>query len=136
MMSTATFTGKFENLEKISALVAQAAEQVGFDDTGVYAVQLAVDEACTNIIEHAYGLDVIGTIDISISYASEKLTIVLHDHGRPFDPDSIPLPQTNLPLEEVQPRGVGIYLMRRMMDEVRFDFNKDSGNTLTMVKKK
>ena len=135
-MATATFKGTFQNLAKIGDFVGKAAEEAGLDETGIYAVQLAVDEACTNIIEHAYGGEGIGDIDITPIPSDNGLTVILRDSGRPFDPESIPIPMTNLPLEEIQPRGVGLYLMRRMMDEVKFNFSHESGNVLTMVKRK
>ncbi len=109
MNITQTFPGKFENLEGISQMVGKAAENAGLDNSGVYAVQLAVDEACTNIIEHAYGGEDRGQIDVTTKVTSSSLVIQLRDFGYPFDPKSIPVPQTNLPLEEIQPRGIGLY---------------------------
>ncbi len=136
MNQTQTFPGKFENLEDISQMVGQAAESAGLDDSGVYAVQLAVDEACTNIIEHAYGGEGYGQIDVSTQVTPTCLVVQLRDFGRPFDPALIPIPQTNLPLEEIQPRGIGLYLIRKMMDEIKFEFTADRGNILTMIKNK
>jgi serine/threonine-protein kinase RsbW len=134
MNTTQTFPGKFDSLEDISRLVGQAAENAGLDDAGVYAVQLAVDEACTNIIEHAYGGEDRGLIDITTNVTPTCLVIQLRDFGCTFDPESIPIPQTNLPLEEIQPRGIGLFLIRKMMDGIKFEFSPDHGNTLTMVK--
>ncbi len=136
MNKTNTFPGKFENLEDISQMVGQAAEHAGLDDSGVYAVQLAVDEACTNIIEHAYGGEGRGLIDVTTEVTPTSLVVQLRDFGRPFDPASIPVPQTNLPLEEIQPRGIGLFLIRKMMDEINFEFSEDQGNILTMIKNK
>jgi serine/threonine-protein kinase RsbW len=136
MNLTQSFPGKFEHLEDISQMVGQAAEKAGLDDSGVYAVQLAVDEACTNIIEHAYGGEGLGLIDVTTHVKPTCLIVQLRDFGRPFDPASIPVPQTNLPLEEIQPRGIGLYLIRKMMDEIKFEFTTDRGNILTMVKNK
>jgi len=135
-MSTETFVGTFKNLEKISDFVTKAAEDAGLDDSGVYAVQLAVDEACANIIEHAYGGEGLGAINITTKNDPDRLVIILKDKGQPFDPSLIPAPKMNLPLEEISPRGLGVYLMNRMMDEVNFDFTETDGNTLTMVKRK
>ena len=133
-MHKQTFTGMFINLQHIGDFVGLTAEKAGLDETAVYAVQLAVDEACTNIIEHAYGGESLGEISISTTVTPESFVVEIHDHGQPFDPDLIPVPNTNLPLDEIQPRGVGLFLMRKMMDEVRFKFEPNLGNTLTMVK--
>jgi serine/threonine-protein kinase RsbW len=135
-MTTAQFQGYYQNLSLIGDFVGQAAQEAGLDDTAIYAVQLAVDEACTNIIEHAYGGEGLGSIQITTIITDDGLKVVLKDTGKPFNPDLIPMPVTNLPLEEIQPRGIGLYLMRKMMDDVKFEFSNHSGNTLTMVKRK
>jgi serine/threonine-protein kinase RsbW len=135
-MITETFPGIYENLQKIGDYVGRVAENAGFDEFGIYAVQLAVDEACTNIIEHAYGGEGKGLIDVTAEDIQDGIMIYLRDHGKPFDPEKIPIPQTNLPLEDIQPRGVGLYLMRKMMDEVRFEFSPDKGNLCIMTKRK
>ncbi len=75
-----------------------------------------------------------GDIFISYEIAPETLIFRLHDHGKPFDPKLVQNPKLHLKLEEVSPRGLGIFWMRRLMDEVRFEFSSDGGNTLTMIK--
>jgi serine/threonine-protein kinase RsbW len=133
-MPTAKFPARFESLEKISQFVVQAAREAGFDESAVYAVELAVDEACSNIIEHAYGGEDRGDIQCSYQIAKNNLTITLRDKGRPFNPNNILEPNFGAPIEELQPRGAGLFLMRKLMDEVKFEFEADSGNVLTMVK--
>jgi serine/threonine-protein kinase RsbW len=134
-MPKKTFPGQFENLENISDFVIQVAQQAGLDEEDVYAIQLAVDEAATNIIEHAYqGCG--GKIECSCEVIPDGLKVVLVDHGIPFDPDLVPAPATNVSLEEVKPRGLGLFFMRRMMDDVYFQFTQNRGNVLTMVKRK
>ncbi len=133
-MKTVVFPGCFESLEKISDLVVRAATKAGLDDRAVYAVQLAVDEACTNIIEHAYGGEGKGNIECSIQVCRGEIKIILRDHGLPFDPKKVRKPKTHVPLEDLEPRGLGIFFMRNMMDEVQFEFCSDV-NILTMVKR-
>ena len=136
MIDTQKIPGNYQNLSIIGDFVGKAAQETGFDETGVYAVQLAVDEACTNIIEHAYGGEGVGTIDITTIVSDDGLTVILRDSGKSFNPDSVPMPVTNLPLEEIQPRGIGLYLMRKMMDDIQFRFSENDGNVLTMVKRR
>jgi serine/threonine-protein kinase RsbW len=62
------------------------------------------------------------------------LEIVLHDFGQPFDPSKVPVPNAQVRLKDLKDRGAGLFLMQKMMDEVRFEFNQAEGNTLTMVK--
>lgn len=112
------------------------ARSAGFGDADIYAIQLAVDEAATNIIEHAYKNDESGDIDLKCESTSDGIKIVLHDHGCPFDPDNLPAPTLNVPLEKLKPRGLGVFLIRQMMDEVEYKFNSKKGNYLTLIKYK
>jgi anti-sigma regulatory factor (Ser/Thr protein kinase) len=62
--------------------------------------------------------------------------VALRDYGHPFDPSRVPEPDINAGLEERKAGGLGLYLIRKLMDEVHFEFTPDSGNVLTMVKHK
>jgi serine/threonine-protein kinase RsbW len=132
-MPTLIFPGKYESLPAISDFVTKFAREVGFNEDAVYAVELAVDEACTNIIEHAYKHEE-GDIVCACVEISNGIKITLLDQGETFDPRYVPEPDPALPLEKVSPRGAGLFLMRKMMDEVHFEFDPDKGNVLTMVK--
>ena len=133
---TLTFPGRFDSLAAISEFVVRAAEATGLDAHAIYAVQMAVDEACSNIIEHAYGGEGHGTIECTCRIKDDELTVTLRDHGRPFDPTSVPEPDLHASLEERSGGGLGLYFMRQLMDEVHFEFTPDPGNVLTMVKRK
>jgi len=128
------FPGRYENLEKICDLVTDEATQAGFDDSAVYAIQTAVDEACSNIIEHAYRGEDHGSIEVIIDTDSDCLTIRLIDQGLPFDPGSIPEPDIHASLDERDNHGLGLFFMHKLMDRIDFNFSADTGNTLTMVK--
>lgn len=134
-METVRFPGRFDSLPKIGAFVEQAARAAGLDDKAIYAVELAVDEACSNIIDHAYGGEGIGEVECSVRVSQGQLTVVLEDHGRPFDPKNIPAPELKVPIEKLKPRGVGFFLMRKMMDEIHYEYTSDGGNRLTMTKR-
>lgn len=135
---TLTFPGRFESLAVISEFVTNAARSAGLDACAVDAVQLAVDEACSNIIEHAYGGEGRGDIECTCRVNDDGLTVILRDHGRPFDPSLVPEPDPypSLDDETCTGGGLGLYFMRQLMDEVCFDFAPDSGNVVTMVKRK
>ncbi len=134
-MRTAIFPARFDQLDAIRSFAAQAARDAGMDDSQIYAVELAMDEACTNIIEHAYkgkdGEDIECTCDTD----KATLTIVIRDHGKPFDPSSVSEPDLESDLETRQIGGLGIYLIKNLMDEVKFEPMGESGNVLTMVKR-
>lgn len=133
---TKIFPARYESLAAISQFIAAAAEQAGFDECTAYQVQLAVDEACSNIIEHAYGGEGAGVIKCTYRIQHDELTVTLRDTGRPFDPETVPEPDLTCGLEERTGGGLGLYLIHRIMDEVDFDFESEAGNVLTMVKRK
>lgn len=104
------------------------------DDSGVFGVELSMVEACTNIIEHAYeGLDG-GEIECTWDIDDEKLTIIIHDHGRSFDFSSVTLPDLDSDFESRPLGGLGVFFIKKSMDEVRFESLGEEGNLLTMVK--
>ena len=132
---TRTFPGRFDSLAAISEFVSCAAEAAEFDEHTVWKVQMAVDEACSNIIEHAYsGTE--GPIECTCHIGAEGLTVILRDHGRQFDPSQVPEPDLDAGLEERTGRGLGLCFMRRLMDEVTFEFTPESGNVVTMLKRR
>lgn len=133
---TRTFPGEFDSLAAIGEFVTLAAHDAGLDERAVYAVQMAVDEACSNIIEHAYGGEGRGSIECTCRVDAEGLTVILRDCGCFFDPTQVPDPNLEASLEERSGGGLGLYFMRRLMDEVHFESTPDSGNLLTLVKRK
>ena len=136
-MQTVQFAAKFEFLDEIREFVGEIARKGGFGDKDVYNIQLATDEAASNIIEHAYEGKPDGLIEISCGVQKNMITIVLVDHGEPFDPADVPAPDLKADLSERKIGGLGIFLMRKLMDEVHYDSNpKKNSNTLTMAKRK
>ncbi len=135
-MKTETFPGVYLSLARISDFIQQAASEAGLDEIAAYAVQTAVDEACSNIIEHAYGGEGHGDIICSVAIDPTSLTVVLHDHGRPFDPLLIRDPDIRSIVRKNKAGGLGLYFIRKLMDEVVFEFDPQRGNTLTLVKRK
>lgn len=133
-MPTKRFSCSLQNLEEICDYVSHCASEAGLNETEAYAVQLAVDEATTNIMEHGYGQECPERIDITCEVQEDGLKVVIYDDAEPFDPTSVPEPDMNVPLEDMKPRGLGIYLIRKMMDEVHYKSTPDKGNTLTMIK--
>ncbi|MEA4910231.1 MAG: ATP-binding protein [Chloroflexi bacterium] len=131
---TATFTGRYDSLRLIAAFVRKAAEDAGLDTTSVYMVETAVDEACSNIIEHAYGGEDIGDIEITCQIHPYGLKVILLDYGKSFNPGEIPEPKIDVPLEERESHGLGLFFMQKMMDEIQFEFSEENGNVLSMTK--
>ena len=127
-----------ENLTAISDFVASVAERLGLDEDTTFAVSMAVDEACANVIEHAcagMARKVAGKICITFSPVAGSLVVTIRDHGRAFDPQSVVRPDITAPLEQRGDEALGLYLMERLMDSVEFHFDAVNGNTLTMKKR-
>ena len=133
-MQTQTFPGRYENLEKIAEFVRRNALAAGFSDAAIYAIETAVDEACSNIIEHGYGGEGKGEIECCCDSDDNGFIITLIDQGMPFDPDEASLPDLTAALEDRKAHGLGLYFMHQMMDEVSFNSVEGKGNILTMIK--
>jgi GAF domain-containing protein/anti-sigma regulatory factor (Ser/Thr protein kinase) len=135
-MRTAIFPARFEQLDAIRGFAAQAARDAGMDDSETYAVELAMDEACTNIIEHAYQEENRGDIECTCQSNDVCLTIILRDHGQPFDPSAVAPPDLDASIDKRTVGGLGVFLMKHFMDEVHFESLGESGNVLTMLKRR
>ncbi len=135
-MSSRTFPAQFEHLDPIRDFVGEIARQAGMDSKEIYNVQLAVDEACSNIIEYAYEGIPDGQIELNAFATRETLTIMINDHGKRFDAEEIAEPDLDAALEDRAIGGLGLFFMRKLMDEVRFEWSPEKGNTLTMVKRR
>jgi anti-sigma regulatory factor (Ser/Thr protein kinase) len=135
-MQSIRFAAKFEFLDEIREFVGEIARNGGFGEKDVYNIQLATDEAASNIIEHAYEGVKDGVLDLSCGMEADAIKITLIDYGYPFDPSTIPMPDLKADLSNRKIGGLGIYLMRKLMDEVHYEPRPDKSNVLTMIKRK
>jgi serine/threonine-protein kinase RsbW len=131
-----TFPGRYASLASIREFVVEAAKDAGLAEDDVYRVELSVDEACTNIIEHAYGGEDKGEIKCSLIIEEDGLRIRLQDFGEPFDPSKVPEPRFNVPIDQLKSRGVGFFLMKKLMDELHYESTPHGGNVMVMYKSK
>lgn len=129
-----TISGHFKNLAKIGDFIGQAAMQAGLNDKAVYAIQMAVDEACTNIIEHAYGGEGKGQIKLTCRIEDEGLKVTICDQGNPFDPDQVPKLDVQAPLSARKRRGMGMFFIYNLVDTVEYKFSTPQGNQLILFK--
>jgi serine/threonine-protein kinase RsbW len=95
---------------------------------------LAVDEAVTNIIEHGYDQGVDGQIELEIESDDSQFKVVIRDTGRVFNPESVPNPDMKEHVKAGRKKGLGLFLMRQIMDEVRYRYKDGVQNELTLVK--
>jgi len=120
-----TYLAQFENLDNVREFVGHAAQKCGLDASAIFATQLAVDEAFSNIIEHSYGGECFNKIECKCQTDNSGLTITLRDCGTPFDPSVVPNPDLAADLEDRDIGGLGLYFIHQLMDEVEFTFTPD-----------
>ena len=123
---------RLENLLVIAEFISRSMSQLGIEE-GVFEVQTAVDEACTNIIKHAYSAEG-GVITVTCEMGDSDFIVTIRDKGKPFDPSSVPPPDLDGDLDKRKIGGLGIYLMRKLMDDVSYHFDVVKGNKLVMRK--
>ncbi|MEK7441063.1 MAG: ATP-binding protein, partial [Chloroflexota bacterium] len=118
--SRLSVTARYDRIKQICSFVVDAANVAGLDESSTFQCQIAVDEACTNIIEHGYEGEDKGRIDVICNTTPGVLKIELLDQALPFDLDKVPEPELGAPLEDMKIGGLGIYFMKKMMDDVSF----------------
>lgn len=136
-----TLPARFSSLNQVRNFVVQAAKDCGFQQGAVDSVELAVDEAFSNIIEHSYGGESQEKIECSCREKRDRLVIILKDCGKPFDPTIIPDPDLTADLNERKIGGLGMFFMDQLMDDISYEFTTGPGgktncNALTMEKLK
>lgn len=123
-----------DNLSIIRDFVAKIASKVGFNNDDASKIELAVDEACTNVIKHAYDNNSNQTIDVEIKIDKKKLIIIVTDKGKGFNPDNVQAPDLNQSIKEGKGGGLGICLIRTLMDKVDFQIKPGTRNQVKMIK--
>jgi serine/threonine-protein kinase RsbW len=108
--------------------IAQFATHCGFDPEQVSEIVLATGEALSNVIEHAASPR---NFHLRCEFDGDRLVVTVQDHGTGFSP-----PNGTPGRDSLQPRGLGIFLMKRLMDSVEFSMRPSGGTTLTLEKRK
>ena len=121
-----------DQLEVIDSVVEAMAAEMGFDKDALADLGICVTEAVMNAIEHAHRDRPELTIDLTIECFSDRMRIVVRDHGAGFDEEAVPDP--TIPENVLNLGGRGLLLMRAMMDEVKVQSYND-GTEISMVKK-
>ncbi|UCD95340.1 MAG: ATP-binding protein [Candidatus Zixiibacteriota bacterium] len=104
----------------------------GIDDSSAYAINLAVEEIFTNFVK--YGTKSDSEISVDLLKEADKLTVQIVDlDAEEFDVTAFPKADTDLPLKDRKIGGLGIHLVRQMMDEVKYEY-KDQNSKITLVK--
>ncbi len=130
-----TITSNAKSLAVVRSALAQLAEMEAFTSEDVYKVTLALDEALANVIRHGYSGMKDQPIHIKLegldgSDGRRGIQIIVRDHGRQVDPTTI----RGRDLNDVRPGGLGVHIMRTIMDSVEYSCPADGGMLLRMVK--
>lgn len=135
---TRTFEARIEALPELMALITDLCARAGVRNEVSQELQLVYEEACVNVIRHAYAGRAPGPIEIDAWIADDRgqpsIVCTLRDEGPPFDPLGRALPDTTLAVEDRAIGGLGVLLMRRMSDRLLWRPGPHGGNQLTIVK--
>jgi len=122
---------KMENLGRLIESVSGCAKAQGFDQERISKIELAAEEALVNIIHYAY-LERPGDVEMICQVDRGRFIIEIIDSGIPFDVTATPDPDVTAGIQEREPGGLGIFFMKKMMDEVRYRRENDR-NILTLI---
>ena len=123
-----------ETIPELNAFIDQAAEEAQLPPDFTMSLNLAVEEAVVNVMYYAYPRGTHGDVNIDLSVTDQQLIIAIIDQGKPFDPTSQPEADTSLSTEERPIGGLGIFLLRQLMDSINYE-RIDGKNVLTLIKK-
>lgn len=128
-----TLNSSTENLKVFRDFIINTAKDAGFSDDDIYKIELAVDEACTNIIKHAYQSDPNKEIRIEVETRDNRFLITIQDFGRDFNEASYHEPNLEESVKQRKRGGLGIHLIRSFMDHVEYS-RVGNQNILHMTK--
>ena len=124
-----------ENLALIRDFVTSVGTQAGFSAAEVAQLELAVDEACANVIEHAYGRDLTKEVSVRALVDDDVVEIDVIDTGQSFDPSAVEQKELDELISKRQSGGLGMRLIKTMMDEVHYEMIPGKKNELRMIKR-
>ncbi len=123
-----------ENLSEIRQFIQKHAKEAGISANVIEDIILAGDEACTNVIKHAYKNHPEGEIVVIVQYSDKTFKIIIVDYGSSFNPERIPIPDIRKSYEEKKVGGLGIYLMKKLMDDVKYISIPGKYNQVQLIK--
>lgn len=122
------------NLVKVRKFIVENALEFGFDIETANEIALAVDEACTNIIRHAYHNAKDKPIEVKLKLNQNKFEICIVDEGDIFNPESIIMPVMEEYIKQLKPGGLGMFLMKQLVDVVQYKIGKNKKNEVKLIK--
>ncbi|MBO4463443.1 MAG: SpoIIE family protein phosphatase [Prevotella sp.] len=129
-----TLPNDVQTVPQLAEFVNIVGEAVGFDTPTAMKMNLAIEEAVVNVMNYAYPAGVRGMVNINAKVSNEWVKFIISDNGTPFDPTVISDVDTTLSAEERPIGGLGIHLVRQIMDSVDYE-RVENRNVLTLIKK-
>ena len=133
-LKTLTLPNDVQEVPQLATFVEEVCESHGVDMMTTMQMNLALEEAVVNVMSYAYPEGTKGYVDISALSENDCLTFVISDSGKPFDPTTKGEVDTTLPAEERSIGGLGIHLVKQLMDSIQYEY-KDGHNVLTLKKR-
>lgn len=123
-----------ENLSALRNFIERSCRHIEMGDGIRFDLQLAVDEACTNIITHGFKHLEPGLIKITFHRYPDRIVITILDNGHPFDPEKAPAPDVGSHWRHRKIGGLGLFLIKELVDEVRYQKDSEKGNRMLLTK--
>jgi len=123
-----------ENLQVIRDFIEDACRRAGVERSAAFDLKLAVDEACSNVVEHGYAGMAPGPIRVTFDAGQDQVIVAIADRGRAFDPRDAAAPDLESGWENRRIGGLGWHLIRRSVDAMDYETGGENGNRLTLVK--
>ena len=123
-----------QEVPRLAAFVDEVCEELGFNATDTMQMNLALEEAVVNVMEYAYPVGKSGQVLVEADMLPDQVVFTVTDSGIPFDPTAQAEPDIALSVEDRSIGGLGIHLVRHIMDEIKYE-RKDDKNILTLIKK-
>jgi sigma-B regulation protein RsbU (phosphoserine phosphatase) len=134
MQHSITLTNDIQQVPQLADFVDMVCEEVGMDMAVAIQMNLAMEEAVVNVMSYAYPADTVGDVTIEAVTIADQLQFTITDSGTPFDPTAKEDVDTTLSAEERPIGGLGIHLVRQLMDSITYE-RIDGKNVLTLRKK-
>jgi sigma-B regulation protein RsbU (phosphoserine phosphatase) len=130
-----TLPNDVQEVPRLAEFIDEVCECLEFDMTLTMQLNLAIEEAVVNVMDYAYPVGTVGDVNIDVLADDEQVKFIISDSGTPFDPTAKDDVDTTLSVEERRIGGLGIHLVRQLMDTIEYA-RTDGKNILTLCKKR
>lgn len=130
-----TLPNNVQEVPRLAEFIDEVCECLEFDMTLTMQLNLAIEEAVVNVMDYAYPAGTVGDVNIDVLADDEQVKFIISDSGTPFDPTAKDDVDTTLSVEERRIGGLGIHLVRQLMDTIEYA-RTDGKNILTLCKKR